>query len=425
MCSSDLVAYTRARTRYFYEHRMERTYPYQEFAAGRPAKTFPIYDRLAAAGAVFGESFGCETPLWFARDGREAVDKPSFRRTNWFDAVGEECRAVRETVGLFEVSTFAKYELRGSGAEGWLDRLLANRVPRKVGRTVLSPMLSEKGRIIGDFTVTRLADERFLLLGAGGMQRYHMRHFDRFLPAENVAVENLSARFTGLQIAGPRARDLLSTVCDADVSNDGFPFLGARVLGVGLVPEAIAVRVSFTGELGYEIYCPAEYQRALFDALTAAGKRYDLGLAGTRALMSLRLEKSFPSWGLELSPDYTPFDAGLDRFVKLDKEDFVGKSAALRRKREGPRQRLVTFEIDADDADAFGGEAVFRGDERVGYVTSGGYGHCVGKSIALGYLNADAASSDGACFVEILGEKRPARLAPQPLVDPDGRRMRG
>lgn len=419
------TAYTKAKTKYFYENRTRRSYPYEEFDAGRPVKTFPIHDRLENAGAVFGESFGCESPLWFARNGAAAHDIPSYHRTNWFETVGEECRAVRAAVGLFEISTFAKYEVRGPGALDWLDSLLANRMPRAIGRTVLSPMLSAKGRIIGDFTVTRLAEDRFFLLGAGSMQCFHLRHFATHLTDGNVILENLSGRFTGLQIAGPNARELLSRVSGADVGNEAFPFLHGRIMEVGPAPEARVVRVSFTGELGFEIYCAAEYQRALFDALMAAGEDLGLRLSGSRALMSLRLEKSFPSWGLELSSDYTPFDAGLDRFIKLDKEHFVGRAAALMHKQEGRRQQLSTFVVDADATDPFGGEAVFRDGELVGYVTSGGFGHCIGESLALGYLKPEAVSADVEYEIEILGEKRPAILSPRPRLDPDGLRMRG
>ncbi|MEM7223338.1 MAG: FAD-dependent oxidoreductase [Pseudomonadota bacterium] len=421
------ATYTKARTKYFYEHRTERHKPYQEFPAGRPAKTFPIYGRLKELGAVFGEAFGYEYPLWYARSGEAAEDHPSYRRTNWFDAVGEECRAVRDGVGLFEISTFAKYLVTGPGARDWLERLLANRMPKKIGRTVLSPMLSQKGKLIGDLTVTRLAEERFLLLGAGRMQLFHMRHFAKYLPAEGVSVENASEALAGMMIAGPKARALLSRLTDQDVSNQAFPFLSGRELALGPVENGMAVRVSFTGELGYELYVPMDQQSALFEALQEAGKDLGLRLAGSRALMSLRLEKGFASWGADLSPDYTPFDPGLDRFMRLDKEaDFVGRGAALIQQQQGRREQLATFVIDVTDgADAFGGEAIFRDDSLVGYVTSGGYGHCVGESLALGYLKP-AAWEDGAQYqVEILGERRPATLSAAARIDPEGQRMRG
>jgi dimethylglycine dehydrogenase len=417
--------FTRERTRYFYEHRTDIVYPFQEFAAGRPMRTFPIHDRLAEAGAVFGLNFGFEFPLWYARAGEERADRYGYGRGNWFAAVGEECRAVRGSVGLLEISTFAKYEVSGPGAAAWLDRILANRLPNSDGKTVLSPMLSQKGRLIGDFTVTRLAEGRFILLGAGPMQRYHMRWFEQNLPADGtVRVENLSARYCGLQIAGPAARELLRKVADADVGANAFPFLSGREMAIGACPNAIAVRVSFTGELGYEIYMPAEYQRVVYDELLAAGRGLGLRHFGSRALLSLRVEKAFPSWGVDLSPDYSPFEPGLGRFVRLDKPDFIGKAAAEQRSAAGPRERLASFVVEADGVDCFGGEAIWRNGDLAGYVTSGSYGHHVGESLALGYVKP-AYFEDGARFeIEVVGERRPARLSARPRFDPDGARMR-
>ncbi len=417
--------YTRARTGYFYENRSARIYPEHQFDVGRPVRTFPLYDRQKAAGAVFGESYGWEAPLWYAREGEEARDVYSYKRGNWFDAVGEECRAVRDGAGLFEVSTFAKYAIIGPGAEDWLNHMLANRMPPTIGRTRLSPMLSPKGKVIGDFTVTRMDDDTFLMLGAGAMQRFHMRHFENHIPEDgSVAIENLSSRWAGLMLAGPNARTILARVADADVGANAFPFLSAKGLALGKVPDAAVVRVSFTGELGYEIYCPSEYQRTLFDTLMAAGADQGLRLAGGRALMSLRLEKAFPSWGIDLSPDYTPFEVGLDRFVKLDKADFIGREAALAAVEAGPSVQRVLLSVDAEDSDASGGEAIFAGGERVGYVSSGGYGHTIGQSLALAYMHPDAIADGAACAVEVLGEERAATIHTGALFDPDGARMR-
>jgi dimethylglycine dehydrogenase len=418
--------FTRERTRFFYEHRTDLVYPFQEFTAGRPIRTFPIHDRLADQGAVFGFNFGFEYPLWFARKGETAEDRYSYSRGNWFEAVGEECRAIRDGVGLLEISTFAKYEATGPGVAAWLDTLLANRMPASDGKTVLSPMLSPKGRLIGDFTVTRLSAERFILLGSGPMQRYHMRWFAQNLPVDgSIRVENLSARYCGLHIAGPAARTLLQTVAsDDDVGGNAFPFLSAREIAIGACPNAIVVRVSFTGELGYEIYVPAEYQRAVYDALAEHGKPLGLRLAGSRALLSLRVEKGFPSWGVDLSPDYSPYEPGLGRFVRLDKPDFVGKEIAERLAKQPPKERLATFVVDANGVDCFGGEAIFRNGELAGYVTSATYGHTVGESLALGYVKQPY-YEDGAEFqIELLGKRRPARLSQRARFDPEGTRMR-
>lgn len=416
--------YTRERTRYFYEHRTEQTYPYQEYGAGRPVSMTPVHDALEAEGAVFGSSFGLEYPLWFAPAGTAREDRYGYGRGNWFDAVGEECRSLRAAVGLLEISSFAKYQVSGEGAQAWLDGLMANAMPETVGKTALTPMLSERGRLIGDFTVTRLGQDDFWVLGSGAMQRYHMRWFEQHLQGQGVTVANQSQRYAGLQIAGPQARSLLSRLTGRDVGGDAMPFLTGCRMEVGRVPDVVAVRVSYTGELGYELYCPVEYQKGLYDLLREEGRELGLTLVGSRAMMSLRLEKSFAGWGLELGSDYTPYEAGLGRFVKLEKPAFIGKEAAAACAVAGPRERIATFVVDADSVDAFGGEAVCRDGQLVGYITSGGYGNCIGESLAMGYVVPDA-YEDGADFeIDVLGDLRPATLSAKPRFDPDGGRMR-
>jgi dimethylglycine dehydrogenase len=416
--------FTRARTKYFYEHRTDIVYPFQEFAAGRPIRSFPIHDRLASAGAVFGFNFGFEYPLWFARNGDAREDRYGFDRGNWFEAVGEECRSLSNSVGLLEISTFAKYEVRGQGAEAWLDRLLANRLPRS-GKTVLSPMLGEGGRLLGDFTVSRLAEDRFLLLGSGPMQRFHMRWFEQRLPANgSIKIENMSARLCGLHIAGPAARALLQAVGEGEVGANAFPFLSVREMAIGACPKAIVVRISFTGELGYEIYMPADYQRSVYDALWEKGRALDLRHVGSRALLSCRIEKGFASWGNDLTTDYTPFESNLGRFIRLEKGDFVGKAALETVAKTGPRERLASFTIEADGADCFGGEAIYREGALAGYVTSGAYGHRLQQSLALGYVKTPFFEDGGAFEVEVLGERRPARLSARAPYDPDGAKLR-
>ena len=365
-------SFTKARTGYFYEHRSHRTYPGQQFAAGRPVRMSPVHGRLREFGAVFGESFGLEAPLWYARDGELQEDRYSYGRQNWFEAVCEEGRAVRSGVGLFEISGFSKFLVEGRGAADWLDRLLANALPR-AGKTALTPMLSPKGRLIGDFTLSRLAENRFLLVGSGTMQRAHERWFHLQLPPDgSVRVENLSPHHAGFHIAGPRARELLGLLTPEHVSGEALPFLANRVMDLDGCPEAYVIRISFTGELGYELHFPAMYQAAFFERLLDAGRASSLRLAGIRALMWLRLEKSFPSWGAELSSDYSPYEPGLGRFVKLNKGDFIGRDAASRMREAGPRERLATLMVDADGADCWGGESIYRDGEHVGYVTSGG-----------------------------------------------------
>jgi len=418
------TSYTRARTADMYSTRFKTIYPYEDRPAGRPVKTTPVYEVQKSRGAVFGANYGLEYPLWYAREGMQQADDFTFKRPNWFESVGEECRALRSEVGLLEVSTYGKYRVRGPGAEAWLDHVLANRVPRENGRIVLCPMLNPRGRLIGDFTVTRLGDEEFFLVGSGAMERFHLRWWEQWLPADGVSLESLTPRWVGFNLAGPQARTLLERITTADVSAESFGFLTGRRMEVGPVREAIVLRISFTGELGYELFLPPEYQRPLLAAIERAGSDLGLRLAGSRALGSLRIEKSFPSWGAELSPDYSPYDAGLERFVKLDKRDFVGRDAALRLQQQEPEYRLVTLAIDAGDADAWGGEPVLRDGEYVGYVSSAAYGHCARQSLALAYLKTGAVDDGGNLSVEIVGEPRPVRMLTEPAVDPSGDRMR-
>ena len=417
-------AYTRARTAYFYEHRSDRVYPYQDYDAGRPLRGTPICERLQKAGAVFAEYDGWEDPVYFARNDDEREPRFAFERSNWFDVVGDEARAVRDAVGLFEFSTFAKYFVSGRDAVSWLDRIFANRIPAAIGKTALMPMLSPAGRVIGDFTLTRLGDERFMLVGGGAMQRIHMRWFEMHQPDSGVDIVNASADYAGLHIAGPNARDLLASVTDDAVDSASLPFLSARQLSLVDAADAVVIRVSFTGELGYELYFPAKHQVAVFDALCAAGRTHALRLVGSHALMSLRLEKSFPSWGYDLAADYYPDESGLARFVATDKGDFIGRDAYRVHLENGPRERIATFIIDADDADAYSGEPVYCDGQLAGYLTSGGFGYRVDESLAIGYLSPEFHDSDRHFEVELLGQMRGARMVRQPVYDPAGDRMR-
>jgi len=416
--------FTFARTKYYYENRQERPYPHLECAAGRPVRTFPACATQKAKGAVFGFNNGWEQPLWFARQGDDERDIFGYARQNWWKTVGDECRAVRSIAGLFEISTFAKYEISGAGAASWLARLLPGRIPARPGAVALSPMLSEKGRLIGDLTVSKLDDGSFLLLGAGTMQGQHMRWFDAHA-APGVSVNNLSDNWTGLMLAGPQARKILAKVTHNNVSDEAFPFLSVQRLELEGATEAIVLRISFSGELGYEIYTPAMYQAGLHDALFRAGA--DLGLvpAGSRALASLRIEKAFQSWGLDLAPDYTVMETGMDRFVDWKRSGFIGETAARRHREQGAAERFVTLTVDANDADCSGGEAIFRDGAYIGYVTSGAYGYCVGESLALGYVRPSAFETDAGVEVEINGRLRQARMTSGARFDPTGARMRG
>ncbi len=417
------LAYTNAKVRENYSRRFRIRFPNEELPAARPLRMTPVYDRLKARGAVFGVAFGIEHALWFAPVGTAPVEDVTYRRSNAHAPVAAECRAVRSAVGLLEISTFSRYEVTGPGAEAWLNHVLANKPPR-VGRMTLSPMLNQRGKLIGDFTVANAGNGRCYVFGSGIAEQYHLRWLEARLPRDGVTLRSLRTELLGFAIAGPKSRELLARVCGSDVSNEAFPFLAFRETTVGMVPAKIG-RISFTGELGYEIWVTADYQLALYEALLAAGA--DLGLThfGSRTLNSLRLEKSFGNWAREYRPIYSPVEAGLDRFINLDKGEFIGRDAYLRDREAGGARRLITLTIDAVEADAIGDEPVWHDGKVVGWITSGGYGHCVGKSIALGYVSAALTNADSGFEVELLGELRPATLAREALYDPEGTRMRG
>jgi dimethylglycine dehydrogenase len=325
-------------------------------------------------------------------------------------------------VGILEIATFARYEVAGPGARPWLDRLLANRLPRE-GRIGLAPMLNGRGKLIGDFTVANAGGDRFFVFGSGIAEQYHRRWFDAHRPEAGVAIRSLAEEWMGFAIAGPRSRELLARLAADDVSAEAFPFLSFRDMKVAGLAARVA-RLSFTGELGYEIWVAAADEAPLHDALSCAGTNLALTHFGARSLHSMRLEKSFGNWAREYRPIYTPAEAGLDRFVDLAKPGFIGRAAAESDRTQGPARRLVTFVVDAAEADAIGDEPVWQDGNVVGWITSGGYGHCVGKSIALGYVPVASATPEARFEIEILGERRAATLASAPLYDPAGERMR-
>ncbi|MBI1775429.1 MAG: GcvT family protein [Proteobacteria bacterium] len=417
------LAYTNAKVRENYSRRFRIRFPNEELPAARPLRTTPVYDRMRARRAVFGVSYGLEYPLWFAPEGVEPIEDVTFRRSNAHDPVAAECHAVRNAVGLLETSNFAKYQVTGSGAEAWLSHMLANRMPRQ-GRVALSPMLNPNGKLIGDFTVAKEADDRFAIFGSGIAEDYHLRWFEAHLPKSGVEIRSLRSELTGFSVAGPKARQLMTRLASQDLSNEAFPFLSFAAMDLGMIPARVG-RLTYTGDLGYEIWVPADYQLGLYDALLKAGEGLGLTHFGGRALGSLRLEKSFGSWAREYRPIYGPFEAGLGRFVDLKKNDFIGRDAALKEKTEGSKRRLVTLVVTDAGADTIGDEPVWHDGAVVGWVTSGGYAHHVAKSVALAYVPRELADANGAFAVEILGDKRPASLVRQPLFDPSGSRMRG
>ncbi len=405
-----------------YERRFLLTYPNETLPKGRRQKTTALYDRLVARGAVMGDAFGLENVLWFAEGPETAREEPTFHRSNAFEHVAAEVCAVREAVGAIEIANFAKHEFSGTGAREFLDQVLAGRIPQP-GRLALTPMLTPKGKLYGDLTVACLTEDRYMLFGSGAAQEMHRRWFDSHLPVQGVSYRNRSDELHGIAISGPRSRELLARICRLDVSAESLRFRDIRTTYVGGVP-AILSRVSFSGELGYEIYVAPQFQLKLFESIEAAGADLGLRLYGSRALMSLRLEKNWGVWTLDYRPDFTAAESGLDAFIHWDKA-FIGKEAALAERTDGPKKRLVTLVIDTDDIDVSNDEAIFHGGECVGYVTSGGFAHWVGKSVAMGYLPTALATDGAELEVEILGNRHPARVTARPLYDPTGAKMRG
>ena len=408
-----------------YERRFVMTFPNETLPKGRRQKTTALYDRLLAKGAVMDQGFGLEHALWFADGPEDAHEDPSFRRSRAHEYVAREVKAVREAVGCIEIANYSKHGFEGPGARAFLDRVLAGRVP-KPGRLALAPMLTEKGKLYGDLTVACLAEDRFLVIGSGVMQEAHRRWFEQRL-GTGVDYQNLSDALHGIALSGPNSRDVLARITRDDVSADGFRFRDIRETIVGGVP-AIVSRLSFSGELGYEIYVAPQYQIALAEAIEEAGSDLGLRWYGARTLMSLRLEKAWGVWTLDYRPDFTAAESGLDAFIQWDKE-FVGKAAAEAERHSGPAQRLVPLVIDApaidgEPIDVSNDEAILRDGTAVGYVSSGGYAHHVGQSMAMGYVPTEIAVTDERFDVEILGEMFPARVHTTPLYDPNGGRMR-
>jgi sarcosine dehydrogenase len=394
-------------------------YPIEELLSARGGRRSPIYPLLAAKNAVFGSRFGWERPNWFAPAGTDAVDKPSFEaRPNWFVPVGNECRAARERAVLIDQSSFSKYEISGSGAFANLQRLAAGDLDKPHGALVYTQLCNERGGIEADLTFARLDENRFYMVTGSAFGVRDMGWITKHLPADgSVTVQDLTSARATLNLAGPRSRDILQQVVESDVSNEAFPYMTARELRLGLAP-VLALRVTYLGELGYELHLPTEYAAHVYELLWAAGRDLGLADAGYRAIDSLRLEKRYLYWGSDITPDYTPYEAGLGFAVSLKKtSDFIGRAALEKAKAAGPRRRLVTLLVDAD-VQLYGGEAIRRDGKVLGVTSSAGWGHTIGKAIALGYVPADEAGHDD-YEVEAFTRRHAARRIAGAAVDPE------
>jgi len=401
-------------------------FPAEERAAGRPAKSSPVNQRLAAKGARFGARGGWERAVYFPRAG-DAGDRPelSFRRPGWHVAVERECAAVAQRVAVLDLPGFTKFEVTGPGASAWLNHMVAGTVPRP-GRTALNYFCAPNGGIVTEMTITALAPEQYWLISAAAGERHDEHWLREHLPeGGTVRVDNLTARFGTLIVVGPKSRELLSALTSAELSNEAFPWLAVRTIDIGYT-QAIALRVNYVGELGWELHLPVEHLLSVYQLLFEAGERFGISDFGLYAMDSLRLEKCYRSWKADLTTEYTPFMASLDRFVKLDKPGgFIGQEALRREAEQGPRERFVPLIVEAEDADAAAVSIVYHGDAVVGLVTSGGYGYRLKQSIALAYVRTDLAIAGTALEVEILGTRRRAVVAREPLYDPENLRLRG
>ncbi len=420
-------AYTLARTVEVYSTYYDVKYPGHEREAGRPLRLSPTYERLAELGAAFGEKSGWERANWFepnAERGDESLRPRGWAGRLWSPAIGAEHRACREAAALFDETSFAKLDVVGKGAADFLERLCDNRVARDVGTVTYTQMLNERGGIECDFTVTRLAEDRFRIVTGTAFGQHDAAWIRSHAPDDgSVLVEDVTSRFACLGLWGPAARDLLQPLAESDLGNEAFPYMRAQQISVGNVP-CLAVRVTYVGELGWELYCPTEFGRRLWDTIWDAGAEHGLVAGGYKAIDSLRLEKGYRVWGADITPDETPFEAGLGFAVKLDKGDFIGRDALVAAQEEAPERSLACLVLDDPRSVALGSEPVRMGDEILGRVTSGGYGYTVERSIAYAYVPAGSAEAGREVEVEIFGEWVPGRIAEEPLWDPAGERIR-
>ena len=443
--------YLRSKNEEAYDHVFKNHYPDEERSAARPLKTAPCYDRMKELGAVFGSVYGWERPNWFAppgyslseqelnkgdtlwnknhstalADGR-IVEKNSFRRSNYFEFVGNECRHVHDKVGLLDMSAFSKATVSGHGAEVWLNSIVANNVPKAIGRIGLCHMLSLNGGVRAEFTIYKRARNSYYLVFAGSSERHDWDYLTKLAPKDgSVQLQKITTQMGVLVLAGPKSREVLQKITDTDLSNENFKWLTGKSINVGYA-QAEALRVNFVGELGWELHHPIEMQNYIFDQIIKAGAEFDIKPFGIRAMDAMRLEKSYRLIPREMSIEYSALESGLDRFVKLDKDcDFVGKAALQAWQERGFENSFVTLEVhDIHDADARGSEGIYSSGELVGRATSGGFGFRVNKSLALGLVKTAYAVEGTELDIEILGKKHRTTVIAESAFDSDNTALR-
>jgi dimethylglycine dehydrogenase len=456
------IKYTNAKVRENYSRRFSISFPNEELPAARPQQTTPLYDIMLNENfAVMGDTWGLETPLWFAPSKKEAHDVLSFHRSNDFKHVAAEVEAVRNSVGVTEISNFAKYEVSGADAEAFLNYLMTNNMP-KLGSIILTPMLNENGKLIGDFTIAKASENRFLIFGSLSATKYHMRWFEKHSKFyKSLKIKRFDMTLHGLSIAGPNSRKVLQKLVDEDISNSKFQFMSFREVDVNGAPCMIN-RLSYSGDLGYEIWMAPEYQRKVYRGIKKQGAEFNIKDFGMRALLSMRLEKNFPSWFAELRPIYGPYESRMERFIKINKSKFIGQKAAKQELLDGPKISRTSFIVDAGSSDVSGDEPIWAKTEKVydfidpphkhgakrfnskgnelsssnsqqdgkwkvvGWVTSGGYAHSIKASMAQGYIPTDLSqvTQKGLFEIEILGKRYPCQIMDNPPFDPLGKCMK-
>ena len=418
-------SYMKIKNEEAYAHVFITHFPDEERPAARPLRTTPCYDRMKAQGAVFGQKFGWERANWFAPEGVEAVDDWSFRRSQWFPHVAAEAKHVAEHAGLLDMSAFAKCRISGAGAESFLDRLLANRIPKKIGRIGLCHALTDRGGVMSEFTVLRESEDSFYLVSAGALQRLDHDWLKSHMPKDGtVRFDSLTNAMGVLVLAGPKSRDILQAISRHDLSNQALPWLTGKQIDVGLAPS-MALRVNFVGELGYELHHPIEYQNHIYDALFKAGEAHQLKPFGIRAMDMLRIEKSYRMIGTELSIEYAAFESGLNRFVIPDKGDFKGRDALLAWRDKGFANQFVTMTVDGiDDADPLGNNPIYHQGKLIGRATSGNYAPRLETSIVLAMVQPDYAAIGTKLEIKILDRMFQATIVEESPYDPENKRLR-
>jgi dimethylglycine dehydrogenase len=406
-------------------HHMYYCYkPAEQHEVGRNLRKSPLHEKLKAEGAQFAQIFGWERARWYDKSG--TGEDFSYRRSNWWEAVKAEALAVRERVGLMDLSTFAKFEVSGPDAYGFLERICTNRIPAKTGSIILGHLLNDNGFIESEITVTRLADDRFYVLSAAAAQLYDLDQLRwRIKPNERVEVKDVTDEYGVLVLAGPKVRDVLARCTKADLGNGAFRWLTAQEIEVAGVKGVRALRVNYVGELGWELHTPMQSMRQVFDALMKAGAQHGIRLFGTYAMNSLRMEKAYRAWGSELTSEIDMFEGSMERFIRLDKEDFIGRAASLSLKQRGERMKLAYMAVDASDNDCRGNEPVYRNGKVVGLTTSGGYGFAVRKSLAFAYVDPKLAKIGEAFEILLLGERKKAQIISEPAWDATNARLKG